>query len=204
MTHLNYSFKKSGKIFKLQKELLKTEMDHDEVDYDNYKDIKDEWLPCVKNDVFSTAFSYARYCKAMEKITGFSMIDCLSAPRLRWKYFNSMRDESDEPIDTYNDKYTRWFIRQSIKGGRVCAFNQYYEFKICDEVLKILSEELNVKGNVYDIIEAYMKDKKNHLKIIKRDCESKFNDYRDIDEEETNNYIDKKKVSFQFINYHRN
>ena len=32
MTHLNYSLKKLGKTFKLQKELLKTEMDHDEVD----------------------------------------------------------------------------------------------------------------------------------------------------------------------------
>ena len=41
---LNDSFelfvKKLGKTFKLQKELLKTEMDHDEVDYNNYQDKK--------------------------------------------------------------------------------------------------------------------------------------------------------------------
>ena len=30
MTHLNYSLKKLGKTFKLPKELLKTEMNHDE------------------------------------------------------------------------------------------------------------------------------------------------------------------------------
>ena len=30
MTHLYYSFKKLGKTFKLQKELFKTEMNHDE------------------------------------------------------------------------------------------------------------------------------------------------------------------------------
>ena len=35
MTYLNFSFKKLGKIFKLQKELLKTEMNHDEVDGNN-------------------------------------------------------------------------------------------------------------------------------------------------------------------------
>ena len=35
MTHLQYSPKKLGKTFKLQKELLKTKMDHDEVDYNN-------------------------------------------------------------------------------------------------------------------------------------------------------------------------
>ena len=41
MTHLNYSLKKLGKTFKLQKELFKTEMDLDEIDGNNYKDKKD-------------------------------------------------------------------------------------------------------------------------------------------------------------------
>ena len=94
----------------------------------------------VKDDVLCTAFSHARYIKAVEEITGFSMKDCLSAPGLGWKYFNSMRDENDEPIYTYNDKYMRWFVRQSIKGGLVCAFNQYFKSKICDELLKKISE----------------------------------------------------------------
>ena len=48
----------------------------------------------------------------------------------------------------------RWFVHQSIKGGRVCAFNQYYESKNCDNFLKIIPQELDVKGNNYDIIEA--------------------------------------------------
>ena len=124
------------------------------------------------------------------------MKDCLSAPGLGWKYFNSMRDENDQPIYTYNDKYIRWFVGQSIKGGRVCSFNQYYRSKICDEVLKTLSDELNLKRNVYDIVEAYMKYKNHHLKNIKEEYESKFNDYIDIDEEEMNKYINKKLGEF--------
>ena len=40
MTHLNYSLKKLGKTFELPKELLKTEMNHDDLDADNYKDKK--------------------------------------------------------------------------------------------------------------------------------------------------------------------
>ena len=44
MTHLNYSLKKLGKTFKLQKEILKTEMNHDEVYSDTWKDKKHEWL----------------------------------------------------------------------------------------------------------------------------------------------------------------
>ena len=77
MTHLNYSLKKLRKTFKLQKYLLKTEMNHDEIDGVNYKDRINEWLPYVRNDVLCTAFSYARYCKAMEEITGFGLKDCL-------------------------------------------------------------------------------------------------------------------------------
>ena len=119
MTHLNYSLEKLRKTFKFQKELLKTQMNHDELDGNNYKDKINEWLPYVENDVFCTAFSYAKYCKAVEEITGFSMKDCLSVPGLGLKYFNSLRSEDDELIYTYNDKYMRWFVRQAACGGRV-------------------------------------------------------------------------------------
>ena len=77
MTHLNYSSKKIGKTFKLPKELLKTELDHDGIDGNIWSDKKDEWLPYVKNDLLCTAYSYARHIKAMKEITGFSMKDCL-------------------------------------------------------------------------------------------------------------------------------
>ena len=107
MTPLIYSLKTLGKTIKLPKELIETEMNQDDVDGNNYRDKKDIWLPYVKNDALCTAYSYARYIKAMEEITGFSMKDCLSLPRLGWKYFNSLRTEEDEPIYTYNDKYMR-------------------------------------------------------------------------------------------------
>ena len=40
-----------GKIFNLQKELLKTEEDHDEIVGENYKDKNDGWLYYVKQEV---------------------------------------------------------------------------------------------------------------------------------------------------------
>ena len=168
MTHLNYKLEKLGKTFKFQKELLKSEMNHDEIDGKNYEDKIDEWLPYVKNDVMCTAFSYARYIKAMEEITKFSMKDCLSLPGLGLKYFNSLRTEQDEPIYTYNDKYMRHFVRRAAYAGRVCAFNQYYKSKICDNILNIISKELNVDGNTYEKIEAYMKYKNEHFKIFEK------------------------------------
>ena len=38
MIHLNYSLKKLGKTFKLPTELLKTEMNHDEIDGNIWRD----------------------------------------------------------------------------------------------------------------------------------------------------------------------
>ena len=57
------------------------------------------------------------------------MKDCLSLPGMGWKYFTSLRTEEDEPIYTYNDKYLKLFVRQSVKGGQVCASNQHYKSK---------------------------------------------------------------------------
>ena len=41
-----------------------------------------------------------------------------------------------------------------------------------------------------------MKCKNHHLKIIEEEYESKFDDYRDIDEEEMKKYINKKLGEF--------
>ena len=128
----------------------------------------------------------------MKEITGFSMKDCLSLPGLGWKSFNSLRIEEDEPIYTYNDKYLRWFVRQSIKGGRVCAFNQYYKSKHCDDILKAINKKLALKGTVYDTIEAYMEYKNKHFKIFEKEYEDQFNDYRDEDIEKKKKYINEK------------
>ena len=192
MTHLNYSLKEPGKTFELPKTLLKSELNHDDIDGDNYKNKKDIWLPYVKMDVLSTSFCYARYCGAFQEITKFSMKDFLSLPGLGFKYFNSLRTDRDGPIYTYNDKYTRHFVRQAAYGGRVCAFNQYYKSNICDDILHILSKELIVEGNTYEKIEAYMNYKNEHLKLFEKEYESQFDDYRDENEEEKDNFINEK------------
>ena len=112
-----------------------------------------------------------------------------------------MREDNDEPIYSYNDKYVRHFIRQSIKGGRVCAFNQYYKPNFCGGILKMLSRKSKVEGNVYDIIEAYMNYENNPIKFIKEENECKFNNYRDIEEDEMEKYINKKLVELPIPQY---
>ena len=86
----------------------------------------------------------------------------------------------------------KYFVRQMAYGGRVCAFNRYYKTKSCDEIVKIISEEFNVGGNIYDFIERYMNHRNKHLEIIEKEYENNFSDYRDEDMEEEEKYINEK------------
>ena len=98
--HINQSLKKIGESYKLQKSLLKKELEHDEIYEDTWEVRENEWLPYVENDVLSTAFCYARYTMGMEELTEFGMKNSLTLPSLANKYFNSLRDEKDKPIYT--------------------------------------------------------------------------------------------------------
>ena len=87
----------------------------------------------------------------------------------------------------------RNFVRQSIKGGRCSALNQYYRSNISQEVFNIISKELNVNGkdNVCEFIDKYFEYTNKQRKITEDEYDSKFEDYRDIDVEERTEHINK-------------
>ena len=62
----------------------------------------------------------------MEKLTNVGMKNSITLPSLAYNYFNSFRDNDDEPIYTYTDSFMRNFVRDSIEGCRCDAFNQHY------------------------------------------------------------------------------
>ena len=113
----------------------------------------------------------------------------LTLPSLANKYFNSLRNGNDEPIYTSTDSFMRNFVRKAIKGGRCNAFNQHYKSEISDEVFNIISKELNVDGNVCDILEKYFEFLNKHEKEYAKEFDSKYDDYRDIDKKK---YVNKK------------
>ena len=153
---------------------------------------KNEWLPFVKNDVSSSAFCYARYTMGMEELTGFGMKNSLTLPSLANNYFNSLRDENDERIYTYTDPFMRNFVRKAIKGGRCNALNQHYKNEISDEVFNIISKELNVNGNICETLEKYFKLLNKYEKQYAKEFDSKYDDYRDINQKEKIDFINKK------------
>ena len=103
-----------------------------------------------------------------------------------------MRDENDEPIYTYTDPFMRNFVRKASKGGRCNAFNQHYKSEISDEVFKIISKELNVNGNICEILEKYFEFLNKYEKQHAKEFDSKYDDYRDIDQKEKEKYVDRK------------
>ena len=86
-------------------------MDQDEIYEDTWEE-KNEWLPYPKNDLLSTAFCYAKYSKSKHDITVFGIKSSSILRSLADKHFNSLRDENDEPIYTYNDEFMRYRVRK--------------------------------------------------------------------------------------------
>ena len=128
----------------------------------------------------------------VEELTEFGMKNSLTLPSLANKYFNSLRDENDEPIYTFTDPFMRNFVRKAIKGGRCNAFNQHYKSEISDEVFNFISKDLNVEGNECDILEKYFEFLNKHEKQYEKDFDSKYDDYRDIDQKEREKCVNKK------------
>ena len=42
-------------------------------------------------------------------------------------FFNSLRDEINEPAYIYTEPFLSNFVREAIKGGKCDAFNQLYK-----------------------------------------------------------------------------
>ena len=131
------------------------------------------------------------------------MKNSLTLPSFANKYFNSLRNENDERIYTYTDLFMRNFVRKAIEGGRCNAFNQHYKSEISDEVFNIIFKELNVDNvgsNVCDFLEKYFEFLKKH----ERKFDSKYNDYKDIDQKEKEKYVKKNLTYYQFITSYLN
>ena len=96
--HNKDSLTNIGKSYKLQKNFLGKKLEQDQI-YEVTWEVREiGWFILVGKDVLSTAFSYARYSKGMEELTGFSIENSLSLSSLAKIYFKRLRDENDEAI----------------------------------------------------------------------------------------------------------
>ena len=86
----------------------------------------------------------------------------------------------------------RNFARQSMKGGSCNASNQHYKSEISDEMLNIISKELDVNGNICEILGKYFEFLNKYEKLYAKEIDSKYDDYRDVIQIEKTDYVNKK------------
>ena len=190
-SHIKGSLEKIGREYNLQPELLKGEIDHSIINKNNFVKLRHIWEPYLISDVLCLAFIYARHSMEMQKMTGFGIKDCLTEASLGWKCFGTYN--KDREFYTFNDKYVRDFIRKSIKGGRVGAFNRYFESKQCEEILNTIKTHLKINDNeISNIIDKYLKYINTKRDEFKLEFENGEKDYRKINKKELDNFLNNK------------
>ena len=127
------------------------------------------------------------------------MKNSLTLPSLADKSFNNLRDEDDEPIYTYTDPFMRNFVSKAIKGDRCNTSNQHYLSETSDCVFINFSKELDVNGNTCDILEKFFEFLNKYEIQNAKKFDSKYDEYRDIDQKEKTDFINKKPTCYQFI-----
>ena len=139
-SHIKGSLEKIGREYGLQPELLNGEIDHSNINKNKFVKLRYIWEPYLISENLRLAFIYARHSMEMQKMTSFGIKDCLTEASLGWKCFGTYNKHKE--FYTFNDKYDRDFIRRSIKGGRVCALNRYFESNQCEEILNTIKKHL--------------------------------------------------------------
>ena len=120
-----------------------------------------------------------------------SVSKTLTEASLGWKCFGTYNE--DREFYTFNDKYVRNFIRKSIKGGRVGAFNRYFESKQCEEILNIIKKHLKINDNeISKILDEYLKYINTKRDEFKLNFENNEKDYRKINKKELDKFLEKK------------
>ena len=190
-SHIKGALETIVREYGLQPELLKGEIEHSNINKNNFADIKHIWEPYLKLDVLCLAFINARHSMEMQKMTGFGIKDCFTDASLGWKCFGTYN--KDRKFYTFNDKYVRVFIRRSIKGGRVAALNRHFESTQCEEFLNIIEKHLKKHDieilNIIDESLEYINIKREEFKL---EFENGGNDYRKINKKELDNFLEKK------------
>ena len=190
-SHIKGSLEKIGREYGLQPELLKGEMDHSLINKNNFIELRHIWEPYLISDVLCLAFINASHSMEMQKLSGFGIKDCLTEASLGWKCFGTYNKNKE--FYTFNDKYVRDFIRKSIKGGRVCALNRYFESNQLAEILNTIKKHLKINDDeISNIIDKYLKYINTKRDKFKVEFENGEKDYRNINKKELDDFLDKK------------
>ena len=76
----------------------------------------------------------------------------------------------------------RFFVKQSIKGGRCTDFIQHYKSILSDNVFSFISKDLYIIGNICEILDKYFEFSNEYENLYAEELDSNYDDYRDFNQ----------------------
>ncbi|ESO94751.1 hypothetical protein LOTGIDRAFT_160993 [Lottia gigantea] len=159
---------------------------------DNWESLRHKWEPYAKRDTLCLGACLIKYNKVMKEVVFQNISNNLTAPSLSFKgwyylyhynkemveeeWYESTRmvpkhteKENVEKVYSHTHPFIRYFIRQSIKGGRVSANRKSFETNKMDEICNILKEFISQSetpsDNIIDLFKEYSKSKKDKTEV---------------------------------------
>ena len=82
--HISSSLKSIQKEYNIQPDLMKGEIDHDLINFGNYKDYENLWRPYLIDDVLALAYVPTKHGNSIHKITRVSFENSLTEAAVGW------------------------------------------------------------------------------------------------------------------------
>ncbi|ESP02830.1 hypothetical protein LOTGIDRAFT_156779 [Lottia gigantea] len=164
---------------------------------DNWESLRHEWEPYATRDTLCLGACLIKYNKVMKEVVLQNISNNLTAPSLSLKgwyylyhYHKEMVEEewyetttkmvpkhtekeNIEKVYSHTFPFIRYFIRQSIKGGRVSANRKSFETnkifvkmdEICNVLKEFISQSETRSDNIIDLFKKYSKSKKYKTEV---------------------------------------
>ena len=110
--HISGSLKDLQKVYKIQPNSMKGEIDHNVINFSNFKDFENSWKPYLIDDVLGLAYVVAKHRNHIQKITCVSYKNSSTEASLSWSCLSRYLKEDNKVLYTPKNKYVRHFIKK--------------------------------------------------------------------------------------------
>ena len=111
---------------------------------------------------------------------------------LGWSCFGKYLKESNQSIYRIKNKYVRQFKKQTIHGGRVLCLNRKFVASSFSEIVRILGKRFGYDLKISELFEKFFDYNKQVTTYYVDKVESQFSDYRRINKDCFEKYMNKK------------
>ena len=190
--HISGSLKSIQKEKNIQPDLMKVEINHDLINITIYKDYENLWRPYLIDDVLRLACVSAKQGNSFQKIIGVSYKNSLMEAALGGSCLVRSLKEDNRILYTPENKYVRDFIKKTVHGSRVLAFNKKIVSKLFKDVVNVLEKCYGEDLEVSVLFDKYFEHINTIENYYKEKDEARFTEYRQINTRKVEEHIERK------------